>query len=104
MKIILPPRTPDPPNPADPADHLTGVADDGSEAFVLKARRVAGVARIPVPIPRRLGCMAKRTAQARILIYSHDSFGLGHLRRCRTIAHSLVSRHSDLSVMILSGS
>jgi predicted glycosyltransferase len=48
--------------------------------------------------------MAKRTAQARILIYSHDSFGLGHLRRCRTIAHSLVARHSDLSVLILSGS
>lgn len=48
--------------------------------------------------------MAKRTAQARILIYSHDSFGLGHLRRCRTIAHALVARHSDLSVMILSGS
>ena len=48
--------------------------------------------------------MAKRTAQARILIYSHDSFGLGHLRRCRTIAHSLVARHSDMSVLILSGS
>jgi predicted glycosyltransferase len=26
----------------------------------------------------------------RILIYSHDSFGLGHLRRCRAIAHALV--------------
>ncbi len=48
--------------------------------------------------------MAKRTAQARVLIYSHDSFGLGHLRRCRTIAHALVARHSDLSVLILSGS
>jgi predicted glycosyltransferase len=41
---------------------------------------------------------------ARILIYSHDSFGLGHLRRCRAIAHSLVSAHGDLSVLILSGS
>ena len=26
----------------------------------------------------------------RVLIYSHDSFGLGHLRRCRAIAHALV--------------
>jgi predicted glycosyltransferase len=40
----------------------------------------------------------------RILIYSHDSFGLGHLRRCRAIAHSLVDADSSLSVLILSGS
>jgi len=40
----------------------------------------------------------------RLLIYSHDSFGLGHLRRCRTIAHSLVSQRQNLSVLILSGS
>jgi predicted glycosyltransferase len=40
----------------------------------------------------------------RILIYSHDTFGLGHLSRCRTIAHSLVDRFKHLSVLILSGS
>lgn len=40
----------------------------------------------------------------RILIYSHDTFGLGHLRRCRTIAHSLVERFKGLTVLILSGS
>ncbi len=40
----------------------------------------------------------------RLLIYSHDSFGLGHLRRCRAIAHSLVDHRQDLSVLILSGS
>ncbi|MCP4982649.1 MAG: hypothetical protein GY935_19400 [Gammaproteobacteria bacterium] len=42
--------------------------------------------------------------QSRILIYSHDSFGLGHLRRCRSIAHSLVARFKGLSVLVLSGS
>ncbi len=41
---------------------------------------------------------------ARILIYSHDSFGLGHLRRCREIAHALVEHSKDVSVLILSGS
>lgn len=41
---------------------------------------------------------------SRLLIYSHDSFGLGHLRRCRAIAHDLVDRYPDLSVLILSGS
>ncbi|MHC8509856.1 MAG: glycosyltransferase family protein [Rhodospirillales bacterium] len=48
--------------------------------------------------------MAKRKSGARLLIYSHDSFGLGHLRRSREIAHSLVGRRPGLSVLILSGS
>jgi len=46
----------------------------------------------------------KREANARVLIYSHDTMGLGHLRRCRAIAHSLVRRYENLSVLILSGS
>src|SRR5512134_1630617 len=48
--------------------------------------------------------MAERLQGARILVYSHDTFGLGHLRRCRAIAHSLVERFKGLSVLILSGS
>ena len=48
--------------------------------------------------------MRDRLNQSRILIYSHDSFGLGHLRRCRSIAHSLVGAFKGLSVLILSGS
>jgi predicted glycosyltransferase len=39
-----------------------------------------------------------------VLIYSHDSFGLGHLRRCRAIAHCLVDANPAVSVLILSGS
>ena len=46
----------------------------------------------------------ERLNDARILIYSHDSFGLGHLRRCRAIAHALVDRFKGVSVLILSGS
>ncbi|MCC2113462.1 MAG: hypothetical protein KDJ16_15620 [Hyphomicrobiales bacterium] len=41
---------------------------------------------------------------SRVLIYSHDSFGLGHLRRCRAIAHYLVGANEGMSVLILSGS
>ena len=48
--------------------------------------------------------MPGRRDHKRVLIYSHDSFGLGHLRRCRAIAHSLVDADSSLSVLILSGS
>tara|TARA_R110000868_G_scaffold6363_5_gene36098 strand:+ start:1449 stop:2669 length:1221 start_codon:yes stop_codon:yes gene_type:complete len=48
--------------------------------------------------------MASERRQQRALIYSHDSFGLGHLRRCRAIAHALVDHDPDMSVIILSGS
>jgi predicted glycosyltransferase len=48
--------------------------------------------------------MPRRRDHKRVLIYSHDSFGLGHLRRCRAIAHSLVEADSSVSVLILSGS
>jgi len=47
--------------------------------------------------------MMRRFEDARILMYSHDTFGLGHLRRCRTIAHSLVEDFRGLSVLIISG-
>jgi len=48
--------------------------------------------------------MRQNGGQSRLLIYSHDTFGLGHLRRCRAIAHALVDRRPDISVLILSGS
>ena len=48
--------------------------------------------------------MPKSRDHWRILIYSHDTFGLGHLRRCRTIAHHLVEQNRNTSVLILSGS
>ena len=48
--------------------------------------------------------MNARRVDRRILIYSHDTMGLGHLRRCRTIAHALVENFKHVSVLILSGS
>ncbi len=46
----------------------------------------------------------KRLDHTRILMYSHDTFGLGHLRRCRTIAHSIVEQFKGVSILIISGS
>jgi predicted glycosyltransferase len=40
----------------------------------------------------------------RVLLYSHDSFGLGHVSRCRTIANAIVESDPSVSVLILSGS
>ncbi len=48
--------------------------------------------------------MPPHRSGSRILMYSHDSFGLGHLRRCREIAHHLVEARKDLTVLIISGS
>jgi predicted glycosyltransferase len=38
---------------------------------------------------------------ARILMYSQDSYGLGHLRRATNLANALVSERSDLSVLLV---
>jgi predicted glycosyltransferase len=37
-------------------------------------------------------------------MYSHDTYGLGHIRRTRAIANSLVAAYDDVSVLIISGS
>jgi predicted glycosyltransferase len=66
--------------------------------------------RPPMPVEPRTATgrarqrLAENQPSYRVLIYSHDSFGLGHLRRCRAIAHALVERHKKLNVLILSGS
>ena len=40
---------------------------------------------------RPTGCGGSAPAPgARVLLYSHDTFGLGHLRRSRAIANALV--------------
>ncbi|HEV2560461.1 MAG TPA: glycosyltransferase [Microvirga sp.] len=51
------------------------------------------------PSPGEVGRQA-----ARVLLYSHDTFGLGHLRRTRAIANALVEAWPGTSVLILSGS
>lgn len=47
---------------------------------------------------------SRRRRGARVLIYSHDTFGLGHLRRSRAIANAIVDEGQDASVVIISGS
>lgn len=48
--------------------------------------------------------LMRRNRHIRVLMYSHDTFGLGHLRRSREIAHALVEQHKGLHVLIVSGS
>lgn len=58
----------------------------------------------PVVGPHHPRSASDSGGSRKILIYSHDSFGLGHLRRCRAIAHAMVDRNPNLSALILSGS
>lgn len=45
-----------------------------------------------------------RARDPRVLLYSHDSYGLGHLRRNLAIAGALLKRLPRVSVVILTGS
>ena len=42
--------------------------------------------------------------QQRILVYSHDTFGLGNIRRMLAISESLVGAFPDVSILIVTGS
>jgi predicted glycosyltransferase len=48
--------------------------------------------------------LVKPRQGARVLIYSHDTFGLGHLRRSRVLANAIVEEQPGTSVIIISGS
>ncbi len=59
----------------------------------------------PVSLSSALARQTKATVRPRrILLYSHDSFGLGHLRRSLSIADALVREDPDVGVVIISGS
>ncbi|MEZ4647879.1 MAG: glycosyltransferase [Candidatus Eisenbacteria bacterium] len=44
-----------------------------------------------------------RSISRRVLMYSHDTFGLGHLTRTLRIAEAIQARYSNVSILILSG-
>lgn len=54
----------------------------------------------------RIRAPGARVAQEgpRLLLYGHDTYGLGHLRRNLTLATGLTSRFPDLSILLLTGS
>lgn len=43
-------------------------------------------------------------ASPRVLLYSHDTYGLGHLRRSRALATAITQADSRISALILTGS
>lgn len=55
-----------------------------------------------VAVSARTPSQANR--ERRVLLYSHDTYGLGHLRRSRTIAMALTAADPHCSAMIVTGS
>ncbi len=47
---------------------------------------------------------SENTVAPRILFYSHDTFGLGHIRRTRAIAMALAKANPGASILIVTGS
>ena len=62
--------------------------------------------RYITPITLRFSIMAlkKNTNITRIMVYSHDTFGLGNLRRMLAICEQLLICWPKLSVLLVSGS
>jgi predicted glycosyltransferase/nucleoside-diphosphate-sugar epimerase len=71
-------------------------------AWQLEAMR--RVRRLPAVPARYAAPAVANSGGGSVLIYSHDSYGLGHLRRNTAIAHALLKRDPRLRVVLLSGS
>lgn len=62
-----------------------------------------GATHIPATIRRFVAAELNETPR-QILLYSHDTYGLGHLRRNTAIAHALLQRSPGLHVTMITGS
>ena len=60
--------------------------------------------RYPVDLQGAHSIGAQTRSARRICLYSHDSFGLGHLRRNLAIAQELLRERGEFSVTLISGS
>ena len=72
--------------------------DSGSLLITLEPAGAGGGAAAARREPRPFG------QGTRLLVYSHDTFGLGHLRRCMALIRSVCSRNPEASVLLVTGS
>lgn len=73
---------------------LFGIRDDGDHQM-LQTHEFPASGRLERSTPG---------SSVRFLLYSHDSWGLGHLRRSLAIAGALTSRFRDAHVLLVTGS
>src|ERR1043165_263389 len=58
----------------------------------------------PVCAPPRMIAPVQQQTNCRILLYSHDTFGLGNIRRTLLLTQELVSQYPKAAILIITGS
>src|ERR1051326_4090430 len=54
--------------------------------------------------PPRMIASAQQQTNRRILLYSHDTFGLGNIRRTLLLAQELIDQYPKAAVLLITGS
>ena len=80
------------------------IGEEGREASGLVVALRDRTLRSVGSRPARVEGVGRFGAGTRMLVYSHDTFGLGHLQRCRNLIRRLLERNPDLSVLLVTGS
>jgi len=75
--------------------------DAPEEGVIVKLKDKGRGPEKAAPAPRRRQPFGDGT---RILVYSHDTFGLGHLRRCLSLVRTLCARYPKASALLVTGS
>src|ERR1051325_4536505 len=58
----------------------------------------------PVCAPPRMIAPVQQQTNRRILLYSHDTFGLGNIRRTLLLAQELIEQHPTAAILLITGS
>jgi PAS domain S-box-containing protein len=77
-------------------------ARNGGVGLLVNLRdRSTPATHVSAPVRREKRPFGKGT---RLLVYSHDTFGLGHLRRCLALIRTLCARAPEASALLVTGS
>ena len=82
---------------------LASESADGFQTTSVYAQRPANVSlRQHTTLPRRLP--VARLSTPKILLYSHDTFGLGNIRRTLLLAQELIAQYPGAAILLITGS
>jgi predicted glycosyltransferase len=88
---------------ARPLEHVAGAGSSPASTNRNPVRQPAGASpRQAGPAARRL--KAARLATPKILLYSHDTFGLGNIRRTLLLAEELSGQYPGAAILMVTGS
>jgi predicted glycosyltransferase len=88
---------------ARPVEHVTGAGASTASTNRNPVRQPAG-ARPGHAGPEARRLKAARLATPKILLYSHDTFGLGNIRRTLLLAEELSTQYTGAAILMVTGS